>query len=198
MHTAIKTVEARQILDSRGRPTIEVDVTLDDGSHGRAAVPSGASTGSYEAHELRDGDPQRYWGLGVLKAAAHVNHDIARSVVGFDALDQSGLDRRLHELDGTEQLKRLGANAILGVSIAACRAAAAARGVTLAEHIAQLAGNPQRQMPLPMVNILSGGLHAGRGMDVQDFLAIPARADSIEEAIHTISLVRSAAAKVCQ
>ncbi|UYO93444.1 phosphopyruvate hydratase [Pollutimonas sp. M17] len=198
MHTAIKTVEARQILDSRGRPTIEVDISLDDGSLGRAAVPSGASTGTHEAHELRDGDPQRYWGLGVLKAAAHVNTDIARSIKGFDAMDQCGLDKRLCELDGTEQLKRLGANGILGVSIAACRAAAASRGIPLAAHIAELAGNPRQQMPLPMVNILSGGLHAGRGMDVQDFLAIPARADSIDEAIHTISLVRSAAAKVCQ
>lgn len=198
MRTAIKTIEARQILDSRGRPTIEVDVLLNDGSRGRAAVPSGASTGTHEAHELRDGDPQRYWGLGVLKAVAHVNSDIAHNIEGFDALDQRGLDNRLRELDGTEQLKRLGANAILGVSIAACRAAAASRSLPLAAHIAELAGVPTQHMPLPMVNILSGGLHAGRGMDAQDFLAIPARANSIEEAIHTISLVRSAAAQVCQ
>lgn len=198
MRTAIKTIEARQILDSRGRPTIEVDVELSDGSHGRAAVPSGASTGSHEAHELRDGDPRRYWGLGVLKAVAHVNTEIAESVAGFDALDQRGLDDRLRELDGTAQLERLGANGILGVSIAACRAAASARRLSLAAHIAELSGNPQAQMPLPMVNILSGGLHAGGGMDVQDFLAIPARASSIDEAIHTISLVRSAAAQVCQ
>jgi enolase len=198
MRTAIKTIEARQILDSRGRPTIEVDVVLNDGSRGRAAVPSGASTGTHEAHELRDGDPQRYWGLGVLKAVAHVNSDIAHNIEGFDALDQRGLDNRLRELDGTEQLKRLGANAILGVSIAACRAAAASRSLPLAAHIAELAGVPTQHMPLPMVNILSGGLHAGRGMDAQDFLAIPARANSIEEAIHTISLVRSAAAQVCQ
>jgi enolase len=198
MRTAIKNIAARQILDSRGRPTIEVDVFLDDGSHGRAAVPSGASTGTHEAHELRDGDPARYGGLGVLKAAAYVNTDIARGVAGMDAVDQRRLDDRLRELDGTEQLERLGANGILGVSIAACRAAALARSLPLTAHIAELAGNPAMQMPLPMVNILSGGLHAGRGMDVQDFLAIPARANSIEEAVHTISLVRNAATEVCR
>jgi enolase len=196
--TAIKAVEGRQILDSRGRPTIEVDVELTDGSRGRAAVPSGASTGSSEAHELRDGDPARYEGLGVLAAASNVNAEIARAVVGMDASDQRRLDDRLRELDGTAQLKRLGANAILGVSIAACRAAAESQNQPLYAHIAQLAGNPQLQMPVPMVNIFSGGLHAGRGMDVQDFLAIPARAQSIDDAIHTISLVRNAAAKVCR
>jgi len=198
MLTAITTVDARQILDSRGRPTIEVDVGLAGGSRGRAAIPSGASTGSHEAHELRDGNPKRYWGLGVLKAIANVSGEIARGVAGLDAMDQRGLDARLRELDGTDQLRRLGANAILGVSIAACRAAASARNHPLHMHIADLAGNPQVLMPLPMVNILSGGMHAGGGMDVQDFLAIPAHATTIEDAIHTISLVRTAAAQVCQ
>jgi enolase len=198
MLTAITTVAARQILDSRGRPTIEVDVGLAGGHRGRASVPSGASTGTHEAHELRDGDPNRYWGLGVLQAAANVNGEIAREVTGLDAMDQRGLDTKLRELDGTNQLHRLGANAILGVSLAACRAAAAARNRPLHMHIADLAGNPRVLMPLPMVNILSGGMHAGGGMDAQDFLAIPARASSIEDAIHTISLVRGAASRVCQ
>ncbi len=197
-NTAITAVTARQILDSRGRPTVEVDVELADGSRGRAAVPSGASTGSYEAHELRDGDPQRYGGLGVLKAVANVNTCIAAAITGRDAMDQRALDDRLRELDGTERLEKLGANGILGVSIANCRAAAAALKQPLHGRIAHLAGNPEPLMPLPMVNILSGGLHAGRGMDVQDFLAIPARATSIEEAIHTISLVRDAATQVCR
>lgn len=198
VNTAITAVTARQILDSRGRPTIEVDVELADGSHGRAAVPSGASTGSHEAHELRDGDPKYYWGLGVLKAAANVNTRIAEAILGWDAMDQRGLDDHLRDLDGTERLNRLGANGILGVSIATCRAAAAALKQPVHRRIAHLAANPELVMPVPMVNILSGGLHAGRGMDVQDFLAIPARAASIEEAIHTMSLVRSAAAQVCQ
>lgn len=196
--TTIQSLGARQILDSRGRPTIEVDITLSGGAFGRASVPSGASTGSFEAHELRDGDPLRYKGLGVLKAVANVNTDITQAIYGMDALDQRGLDDRLRALDGTTQLERLGANAILGVSLAACRAAAAAQGQALYLRIAELAGNTQLEMPLPMVNILSGGLHAGRGMDVQDFLAIPARAASIDEAIHTITRVRNAATKVCQ
>ncbi|SHH35996.1 phosphopyruvate hydratase [Pollutimonas bauzanensis] len=195
--TALASLEARQILDSRGRPTIEVDVVLADGSHGRAAVPSGASTGTAEAHELRDGDPARYAGLGVLKAAANVNTEIFHALKGMDTLDQRRLDDTLREVDGTPQLKRLGANGILGVSIAACRAAATSLKQPLYARIAELAGNPAPQMPLPMVNILSGGLHAGRGMDVQDFLAIPASASSVEDAIHIASKVRNAAAQVC-
>ncbi|MGS1117902.1 phosphopyruvate hydratase [Castellaniella sp. UC4442_H9] len=198
MLTAITTVAARQILDSRGRPTIEVDVGLAGGHRGRASVPSGASTGTHEAHELRDGDPKRYWGLGVRQAVANVDGEIAQAVTGLDAMDQRGLDTKLRELDGTNQLRRLGANAILGVSLAACRAAASACNRPLYMHIADLAGNPRVLMPLPMVNILSGGMHAGGGMDAQDFLAIPARASSIEDAIHTISLVRGAASSVCQ
>lgn len=196
MSTAIQRIRGRQILDSRGRPTVEADVTLEDGSFGRASVPSGASTGAAEAHELRDADPDYYEGRGVLKAVANMNHEIAASLRGSDALDQRGVDHRLATLDGTGRLERLGANAVLAVSMAVCRAAAAARGQALYAHLAELSGTAQPALPLPMVNILSGGLHAGRGMDVQDFLAIPARAASMAEAIHTVGRVRSAAAQV--
>ncbi|MGI5460977.1 phosphopyruvate hydratase [Streptomyces sp. CA-249302] len=194
--TRVQNLRARQILDSRGRPTVEVDIVLDDGSFGRAAVPSGASTGSNEAHELRDGDAERFAGLGVRKAVAHANEEIADAVRGRDALDQRGLDTVLRELDGTPQLARLGANAVLGTSLAVCRAAAVATGQPLYRRIAELAGVDTPSLPLPMVNILSGGLHAGRGMDVQDFLAVPVGADSTEEAIHLVSRVRDAAARV--
>jgi len=196
--SAIQSVIGRQILDSRGRPTVEVDVCLVDGSLGRASVPSGASTGSFEAHELRDGDAARFEGLGVLKAVSNVNIEIARAVSGMDAHNQRSLDDFLRALDGTTQLKRLGANAILGVSIAVCRAAAQSLNQPLYQRIADLIQNPNPQMPRPMVNIFSGGLHAGRGMDVQDFLAIPVRAQSIDHAIHTMSRVRNAAVRVCQ
>lgn len=193
MIRTISSVHARQILDSRGRPTVEADVTLNDGSFGRASVPSGASTGSAEAHELRDGDPQVYAGFGVRRAVANVNGEMAQALVGRDAIDQRALDTQLRELDGTPQLKRLGANAILAVSLANARAAAASLQQPFWRRIADLAGIEQPTLPLPMVNILSGGLHAGRGMDVQDFLAIPASAGSTEEAIHMISRVRNAA-----
>ena len=192
---AIRTVHAREILDSRGRPTVEVDAILDEGSFGRASVPSGASTGAAEAHELRDGDPARYAGLGVQKAVANVNGEIARALRGADSADQRRLDDRLRELDGTPRLQRLGANAALAVSLAVCRAAAASRGQALYERIADLAG-AQPTLPLPMTNILSGGLHAGRGMDVQDFLAVPMRAASIDAAIQLLARVRSAATEV--
>lgn len=192
----ISAVHAREILDSRGRPTVEVDVLLADGSFGRAAVPSGASTGAAEAHELRDGDAQRYEGRGVRNAVANVNGEIAQALKGRDALDQAGLDDLLLDLDGTAQLKRLGANAILGCSLAICRASAASNGQPLYQRIADLVGVSEISMPMPMVNILSGGLHAGRGMDVQDFLAIPASAGSNDEAIHIISRIRSAATRL--
>jgi enolase len=194
MNTTIRRLHARQILDSRGRPTVEVDVELQDGALGRASVPSGVSTGSSEAYELRDQDPQTYAGWGVIQAVAHANGEIAAALQGADALDQRSIDARLIALDGTSQLQRLGANAVLGASLAVCRAAAAARGEPLYRHIAELAGTTALMMPMPMVNILSGALHAGGGMDVQDFLAIPARADSIAAAIHIVSRVRSAAA----
>jgi enolase len=189
---AIRSLHAREILDSRGRPTVEVDAVLDDGILGRASVPSGASTGSFEAHELRDGDAARYGGFGVQKAVANVNGEIASALRGADAANQRRVDERLRELDGTPQLKRLGANATLGVSLAVCRAVAASRGVPLYKRIAELA-EAKPVIPLPMTNIFSGGLHAGRGMDVQDFLAVPMRAASIAEAIHLVARVRSAA-----
>ena len=189
---AIRALHARQILDSRGRPTVEVDALLDDGSCGRASVPSGASTGAAEAHELRDGDPARYAGLGVLRAVGNVNGEIARALCGCDAADQRDVDERLRALDGTPQLRRLGANATLAASLAVCRAVAVARGQWLYERIAELAGVTPL-LPVPLTNILSGGLHAGRGMDVQDFLAVPMRAVSIDDAIHRMARVRSAA-----
>ena len=193
--SAIRGLRARQILDSRGRPTVEADVELDDGSFGRASVPSGASTGTFEAHELRDGDRAHYAGLGVLKAVANVDGEITAALRGVDGADQRGIDARLRELDGTPRLERLGANAILAVSLAVCRAVAASRGQPFHERIADLT-LAQPTLPLPMTNILSGGLHAGRGMDVQDFLAIPMRAESIAEAIHHLARVRTAAADV--
>ena len=193
MNARIQTIRARQILDSRGRPTVEADVTLADGSFGRASVPSGASTGSAEAHELRDGDPRLHAGLSVLKAVANVNGEIAGALAGRDALDQHEIDRAMLALDGTPQLSRLGANAVLAVSIAVARAAAVAQHQPLFERVREIAGLTQLTMPVPMVNILSGGLHAGRGMDVQDFLAMPVRATSIADAIDTISRVRNAA-----
>jgi enolase len=193
MNTRIRTVHARQVLDSRGRPTVEADVTLHDGSFGRASVPSGASTGSAEAHELRDGDSTLYAGLSVLKAIAHVNGEIAAALADRDAMDQRDVDGRMVALDGTPNLSRLGANAVLAVSLAAARAAATSRGQPLFDRVREIAGFRQLVMPVPMVNILSGGLHASRGMDVQDFLAVPARATSIADAIHIASRVRNAA-----
>ncbi|WP_321794847.1 phosphopyruvate hydratase [Caballeronia sp. J97] len=197
MKTHIRSLKARQILDSRGRPTVEVDVYLNDGTRGRASVPSGASTGSSEAFELRDGDPAHYAGLGVKRAVAFANSEIAASLEGMDVTDQAALDRHLVGLDGTTQLRRLGANAILATSLAACRAAAKVQGKPLYRYIAELSNTAEPIMPMPMVNILSGGLHAGRGMDVQDFLAIPAGAHSIEEAIEMVGRVRAAATSVC-
>jgi len=196
--TSIRSVHARQILDSRGRPTVEVDVELEDGTQARASVPSGASTGAAEAHELRDGDIDYYDGRGVTRAVGHVNGEIAGALRGRDAARQDSIDRFLLELDGTPQLRRLGANAVLGTSLAVCRAAAASARQPLHARIAELTDTRNITMPMPMVNILSGGLHAGRGMDVQDFLAIPASAGSIEEAIHMVSRVRTAATEIMQ
>jgi enolase len=193
----IRSITARQILDSRGRPTVEVDVRLGDGSVGRASVPSGASTGSHEAHELRDGG-QAYDGLGVRRAVGHVNGEIADALRGADAREQRHIDARLRELDGSERLQRLGANAVLGVSLAACRAAAAHLGRPLYAHLAALSGSRELSLPMPMVNVLSGGLHAGRGMDVQDFLVVPLAAASVEEAIELAGRVRNAAARLMQ
>ena len=188
--TLIVALRGRQILDSRGRPTVEVDVRLADGTFARASVPSGASTGSHEAHERRDGDPGTYAGLSVLNAAAVVHDEIEPALRGHHAEDQCGIDARLRALDGTDDLSRLGANAVLGTSLAVCRAAAAAQGIPLHRWIAELAGVEVPLLPMPMVNILSGGLHAGRGMDVQDFLVVPVGAKNMAEALHIAERVR--------
>jgi enolase len=178
--TAIVDVHARQILDSRGNPTVEVDVRLEDGSMGRAAVPSGASTGVHEAVELRDGDKSRWGGKGVGKAVAAVNGEIAKAVTGRDAKDQAGLDAAMIALDGTENKGRLGANAILGVSLAAAKAAANARGIPLYRY---LGGADANLLPLPQMNILNGGVHADNGIDFQEFMVLPVGAPTFAEAL---------------
>ncbi|MEU1117465.1 MULTISPECIES: phosphopyruvate hydratase [unclassified Streptomyces] len=178
--TAIENVLARRIIDSRGNPTVEVDVVLTDGSLGRAAVPSGASTGAREAVELRDGDPARWHGKGVDRAVAHVNEEIAASVRGRDATDQAGLDAVLIDLDGTPTKARLGANAILGVSLAAAKAAAAAHRRPLYRH---LGGADAHLLPLPMMNIVNGGAHADNPLDFQEFMIAPVGADTFAEAV---------------
>ena len=178
--TTIANVRAREILDSRGNPTLEADVTLADGSFGRAMVPSGASTGSREAVELRDGDKTRYGGKGTLKAVANVNGAIAQAVRGMDALDQAALDRRLIDLDGTENKGRLGANALLAVSLATVRAAAASRGMPLWQY---LANGRTPMLPVPMMNIINGGAHADNNVDLQEFMVLPVGFDSFSEAL---------------
>ena len=178
--TAIIDIHGREILDSRGNPTIEVDVLLEDGSFGRAAVPSGASTGAHEAVELRDGDKSRYLGKGVIKAVAAVNGDIADALIGLDAEDQRELDMAMIDLDGTPNKSRLGANAILGVSLAAAKAAADARGLPLYRYVG---GVSARTLPVPMMNIINGGEHADNPIDVQEFMIMPVGAGSIAEAV---------------
>ncbi len=178
--TSIALVEAREILDSRGNPTIEVDVVLGDGSVGRAAVPSGASTGAHEAVELRDGDRKRYGGKGVRKAVEHVVKDIGPAVLGFDAADQPGIDAALIELDGTPNKGRLGANAILGVSLACAHASAAALDLPLYRYIG---GVGARTLPIPMFNILNGGKHAQGSTDFQEFMVMPVGLPSYAEAL---------------
>ena len=193
---SIESVHARQILDSRGRPTVEVDVRLTDGALARASVPSGASTGTHEAHERRDGDPGDYAGLGVHGAVSAVRDELAPALRGKLATDQQTIDALLRDLDGTASLSRLGANAVLGTSLAVCRAGALVTRRPLFRHIADLAGVGAPVLPMPMVNILSGGLHAGGGMDVQDFLAVPAGSTDLPEAVHRMGRVRSAATDV--
>jgi enolase len=178
--TAILDVHARQILDSRGNPTVEVDVTLEDGSLGRAAVPSGASTGAHEAVELRDGDKSRWGGKGVGKAVEAVNGEIAEEVVGLEAEDQVALDQAMIALDGTENKGRLGANAILGVSLASAKAAADAVGLPLYRYVG---GVDARLLPVPMMNILNGGVHADNAIDFQEFMIMPVGAPSFAEAL---------------
>jgi enolase len=178
--TAIIDIHARQILDSRGNPTVEVDVLLEDGSFGRAAVPSGASTGAHEAVELRDGDKGRYLGKGVTKAVAAVNGEIAEEIVGLDAEDQREIDMAMITLDGTSNKARLGANAILGVSLATAKAAADARGLPLYRYVG---GVGARTLPVPMMNIINGGEHADNPIDFQEFMVMPVGAGSISEAV---------------
>jgi enolase len=178
--TAIVDVHARQILDSRGNPTVEVDVTLEDGSLGRAAVPSGASTGAHEAVELRDGDKTRWGGKGVERAVNSVNGEIAEEVVGMEAEDQADVDAAMIALDGTENKGRLGANAILGVSLATAKAAADALGLPLYRYVGGVEAN---LLPVPMMNILNGGVHADNGIDFQEFMVMPVGAENFSEAL---------------
>jgi enolase len=182
----IEYIEAREILDSRGNPTVEVDVYLEDGSMGRAAVPSGASTGEHEAVELRDGDKARYMGKGVLKAVENVNEIIGPELEGFDALDQVEIDRTMIELDGTENKGKLGANAILGVSMAAARAAADFQGLPLYKY---LGAYHSCTLPVPMANIINGGAHSDNSVDFQEFMIMPAGAESFAEGLRMITEV---------
>ena len=179
---SIQRVTARQILDSRGTPTVEVDVTTEEGVLGRAAVPSGASTGAYEAVELRDGDADRYHGQGVLRAVGHVNDAIADALHGMTVLEQVAIDDTLRALDGTEDKSNLGANAILGASLAAAKAGAATLGVPLYRHLGRATA---RTLPVPLMNILNGGEHADNNVDMQEFMIAPAGADSFSEALRT-------------
>ncbi|MEN6363739.1 MAG: phosphopyruvate hydratase [Rectinema sp.] len=178
--SVIEYVEAREILDSRGNPTVEVDVVLEDGSFGRASVPSGASTGEYEAVELRDGDKKRYLGKGVLKAVENVNTTIAGEICGLDALEQVDIDRTMIDLDGTENKGKLGANAMLGVSMAVARAAAEYLGQPLYKY---LGGPHTTLLPVPMANIINGGKHADNKIDFQEFMVMPVGAESFREAV---------------
>lgn len=180
MKTSIKSVVGREILDSRGNPTVEVDLVLQDGSFGRASVPSGASTGEHEAVELRDGDKSRYSGKGVLEAVSNVNGEIAKAVTGKDALKQGELDQIMIDLDGTPNKSRLGANAILGVSMAAAKASAISKKMPLYKYIG---GDKAHILPVPMMNILNGGSHADNNVDLQEFMIMPIGAGSFREAL---------------
>jgi enolase len=184
MSTKITRVHARQVIDSRGNPTVEADVHVAAGGRGRAAVPSGASTGEHEALELRDGDKSKYLGKGVLKAVGNVNGEIAKATVGLDAGDQRALDKRMIELDGTPTKARLGANAILAVSMAAARAAAAAQNLPLYKYLAKYSTDSSATLlPVPMMNILNGGAHADSSVDFQEFMVMPVGAPSFAEAL---------------
>ncbi len=195
--STIIDIHAREILDSRGNPTVEVDVVLESGAMGRAAVPSGASTGAHEANERRDGDKSRYMGKGVLEAVAAVNGEIAEELVGYDATEQTGIDRTMIEMDGTPNKSRLGANAILGVSLAVAKAAAEYTTQPLYRYIG---GTSARVLPVPMMNIINGGEHADNPIDIQEFMIMPVGADDIRDAVrmgsevfHTLKKELSAA-----
>ena len=178
--TAIVDIIGREILDSRGNPTVEVDVLLEDGSEGRAAVPSGASTGAHEANELRDGDKGRYLGKGVLKAVEAVNGEIFDALSGMDAEEQRGIDAALIKLDGTKNKSRLGANAILGVSLAVAKAAAVSNSLPLYRYIG---GVNAHVLPVPMMNIINGGAHADNPIDIQEFMIMPVAAETLADAV---------------
>jgi enolase len=195
MSSTIIDIHGRQILDSRGNPTVEVDVRLADGSFGRAAVPSGASTGVHEAWELRDGDKNKYQGKGVTKAVANINEKLADELVGFDALDQRAIDHKMIELDGTPNKKSLGANAILGVSLATAHAAAAYSGLPLFRY---LGGVNASLLPAPMMNIINGGAHADNAVDVQEFMIMPLGFDTFSEALRCGTEVFHTLKKVLQ
>src|SRR5690554_7031077 len=195
----IVDIKGREVLDSRGNPTVEADVILDNGIVGSACAPSGASTGSREALELRDGDKSRYLGKGVLKAVANVNGPIRELLLGKDPADQQALDRAMIELDGTENKSKLGANAILAVSLAAAKAAAQAKGVPLYAHIADLNGTPGvYSMPVPMMNIINGGEHADNNVDIQEFMIQPVGAPNFAEALRCGAEIFHALKKVLQ
>src|SRR3954467_12809733 len=178
--TAIVEVIAREILDSRGNPTIEADVLVESGAMGRAAVPSGASTGSREAIELRDGDAQRFFGKGVQKAVEHVNTEITEAILGLDVSEQSHIDKVLIDLDGTDNKSRLGANAILAVSVACAKAAAEESGLSLYRYFG---GSAPRKMPVPMMNVINGGAHANNSLDMQEFMILPAGLPTFRDAL---------------
>jgi enolase len=192
--SAIVHIQGREILDSRGKPTVEVDVTLESGATGRASVPSGASTGTHEAHELRDGGP-RYGGKGVTKAVGGVNQELARELLGLDGLDQAAIDRAMIDLDGTPNKKRLGANAILGVSLATARAAADECGLSLYRYIG---GTAAAVLPVPMMNILNGGQHADNNVDLQEFMVMPFGAKTFAEGLRMGAEVFHALKSVCK
>lgn len=195
----IVKIIAREVMDSRGNPTVEADVRLENGSWGRACAPSGASTGSREALELRDGDKSRYLGKGVLNAVANINNDIAEVLVGLDALDQSNIDKVMCDLDGTENKDKLGANAILAVSLANAKAAANFKGVELYEHIADINGTQGKySMPVPMMNIINGGEHADNNVDIQEFMVQPVGAKNFTEALRMGAEIFHSLKKVLQ
>ncbi|HLI19352.1 MAG TPA: phosphopyruvate hydratase [Rhodanobacteraceae bacterium] len=186
MTTNIETIHGREVLDSRGNPTLEAEVALADGAFGRAIVPSGASTGTREAVELRDGDKSRYLGKGVTKAVANVNGEIAKALAGFDAADQKGLDDKLIALDGTPNKSRLGANATLGISLAAAHAVAASRNLPLWRYLSSLGPRPSAHapvLPVPMMNVINGGVHADNPLDMQEFMVMPAGFDRFSDAL---------------
>lgn len=196
--SVIKSIHAREVLDSRGNPTIEADVLLQDGAFGRAVAPSGASTGSLEALELRDGDKARYGGKGVLAAVNNVNSTIAQSLIGSDAFDQRQIDQAMIDLDATENKSKLGANAILAVSLAVAKAAAASKKIPLYQHFAELFGNQQYLMPVPQMNIINGGEHADNSIDFQEFMILPTGLPSFSEALRAGTEVFHALKKVLQ